>query len=80
MSFITTLLFKRNLNFAKVVLSTAVLLCSVVSIDAKSDSFKWVRSVQQQTVRDYSSGLSAYYENGVWGFVSPEGNVVIAPA
>ncbi len=80
MSFITTLLLKRNLNFAKVVLSTAVLLCSVVSIDAKSDSFKWVRSVQQQTVRDYSSGLSAYYENGVWGFVSPEGNVVIAPA
>lgn len=45
-----------------------------------TDNFKWLRNVQQQTVRDYSNGLSAYYENGLWGFVSPSGKVVIAPA
>ncbi len=44
-----------------------------------TDNFKWLRNVQQQTVRDYSHGLSAYYENGLWGFVSPGGKVVIAP-
>ena len=51
-----------------------------VSGFAGPDNFKWVRSVQQQTVRDYSNGLSAYYENGLWGFISPGGKVAIEPA
>lgn len=51
-----------------------------VSGIAGPDNFKWVRSVQQQTVRDYSNGMSAYYENGLWGFISPGGKILIAPA
>ena len=59
-----------------------VLMMVVFSVSgvAGPENFKWVRNVQQQTVRDYSNGLSAYYENGLWGFISPSGNVVIAPA
>ena len=30
-----------------------------VQLSAKQDNFKWMRTVQQQTVRDYSHGLSA---------------------
>ena len=55
-----------------------VSLCA--SGNARPDNFKWVRNVQQQTVRDYSDGLSAYYENGLWGFISPGGKAVIEPA
>ena len=51
-----------------------------VSGNAGTDNFKWLRNVQQQTVRDYSNGLSAYYENGLWGFISPSGKVYINPA
>ena len=48
--------------------------------NAEPDNFKWVRNVQQQTVRDYSNGMSAFYENGLWGFISPGGKVLVAPA
>ena len=63
----------------------SILLCAVMSVafilpaSAEQDNFKWMRSVQQQTVRDYSNGLSAYYENGLWGFISTSGDVVIKP-
>lgn len=50
-----------------------------VHLSAAQDNFKWMRTVQQQTVRDYSHGLSAFYENGLWGFVSTAGVVVIEP-
>lgn len=58
----------------------AVQAISLTDASAQSDSFKWVRNVHQQTVRDYSEGMSAFYENGLWGFVSTDGDVVIAPA
>lgn len=61
-------------------LTVILMVAFSVSGQARTDSFKWMRNVQQQTVRDYSNGLSAYYENGLWGFVSPNGKVVIAPA
>ena len=63
----------------------SILLLAVMSVafilpaSAEQDNFKWMRSVQQQTVRDYSQGLSAYYENGLWGFISTSGAVVIEP-
>ena len=63
----------------------SILLLAVMSVafilpaSAEQDNFKWMRSVQQQTVRDYSHGLSAYYENGLWGFISTTGAVVIDP-
>lgn len=63
----------------------SILLLAVMSVafilpaSAKQDNFKWMRSVQQQTVRDYCNGLSAYYENGLWGFISTSGAVVIEP-
>lgn len=46
---------------------------------AQTESFKWVRNVEQQNVRDYSDDLSAYYENGKWGFINKAGAVVISP-
>ena len=46
---------------------------------AKPQNFKWLRNVTQQTVRDYHEGLSAYYENGKWGFINTAGIVVIQP-
>ena len=68
-------------NNLKSVVVTIVLATSfLVSAHAQEESFKWVRNVQQQTVRDYSDGYSAYYENGLWGFVTPGGEVAIAPS
>lgn len=60
-------------------LTVFLMVAFTASGNARTDNFKWMRNVQQQTVRDYSNGLSAYYENGSWGFVSPGGKVVIAP-
>lgn len=59
------------------VLASAFLMC--FNLSAQTENFKWIRNVEQQNVRDYSDGLSAYYENGKWGFVNKEGNVAIAP-
>lgn len=43
------------------------------------NSFKWLRNVEEQTVRPYSEGLSAYYENGKWGFLNLDGKIKIHP-
>lgn len=72
---------RRMLGFATVVsYMMAFQAISLTDASAQSDSFKWIRNVHQQTVRDYSEGMSAFYENGLWGFVSTDGDVVIAPA
>ena len=47
--------------------------------ESKPQNFKWLRNVTQQTVRDYHEGLSAYYENGKWGFINTSDIVVIQP-
>lgn len=60
------------------IFSLTLLFCSVSSF-AQDGNFKWLRNVTQQTVRTYSDGLSAYYENGKWGFVSRNGVVELAP-
>lgn len=44
-----------------------------------SNSFKWLRNVEEQTVRPYSEGYSAYFENGKWGFLDLSGKVAIKP-
>ena len=61
-------------------LTVFLMVAFCVSGNAEPDNFKWVRNVHQQTVRDYSNGMSAYYENGLWGFISPGGKVLIEPA
>ena len=53
---------------------------SFASASAQSETFKWARNVKQQTVRDYSDGFSAYYENGFWGFITTGGEVAISPS
>lgn len=60
-----------------IILTISVFTC--ISASAQKENFKWIRNVEQQNVRDYSDGLSAYYENGKWGFISPAGRVVIQP-
>ncbi len=57
---------------------TLALAISLPSI-AAGQEFKWIRNVEQQNVRDYKDGLSAFYENGKWGFVNTSGIVVITP-
>ena len=64
----------------KRLVATAILATTFFMSAQAQDSFKWVRNVQQQTVRDYSDGLSAFYENGLWGFITASGDVAIAPA
>lgn len=62
-------------------LSFSVLLiiaCTTLSY-AQYSNFKWLRNVSQQTVRTYSDGLSAFYENGKWGFISKDGVVELSP-
>ena len=67
-------------NIKTVVVTIVFATTFLASASAQSETFKWVRNVQQQTVRDYSDGLSAYYENGFWGFITPGGEVAISPA
>ena len=57
-----------------------IFAASGFSQETKPQNFKWLRNVTQQTVRDYHEGLSAYYENGKWGFINTAGIVVIQPA
>lgn len=58
-------------------LTISLLFC--INSSAQNENFKWIRNVEQQNVRDYSDGLSAYYENGQWGFIDRSGNVMINP-
>lgn len=44
---------------------------------SQEGGFKWIRSVNQQTVRPYQFGLSAFFENGKWGFLNTDGEVSI---
>lgn len=60
-----------------IILAMSFFTC--INASAQKENFKWIRNVEQQNVRDYSDGLSAYYENGKWGFISPAGHVVIQP-
>lgn len=46
---------------------------------AQTDTFKWLRDVAQQSPRNYSDALSAFCENGLWGFVSVDGKVAVSP-
>lgn len=80
MLFNTTLLSGSQLKFNKIFTVAVLLFCFSDSCYSQQSDFNWVRNVHQQTVRDYTGGFSAYYENGLWGFVGPEGNVVIAPS
>lgn len=61
------------------ILLTLVILTTGPILGQKSSSFKWLRNVDEQIVRPYSNGLSAYFENGKWGFLDIDGKVVIKP-
>ncbi|MBR5138698.1 MAG: WG repeat-containing protein [Alistipes sp.] len=67
-------------NFKAVVMTIVFATASFASASAQSETFKWARNVKQQTVRDYSDGFSAYYENGFWGFITTGGEVAISPS
>lgn len=40
-------------------------------------SFKWIRTIHEQTIRPYSDGLAAFFEAGKWGFEDVSGTIVI---
>lgn len=61
------------------IISVACAIISMHTCFAQPQNFKWLRNVTQQTVRDYNDGLSAYYENGKWGFINTGGAVAIQP-
>ncbi len=64
---------------SRTLLTLVLAVSTCISASAQKENFKWIRNVEQQNVRDYSDGLSAYYENGKWGFINPSGWVVINP-
>lgn len=64
----------------KRILTTIIIAFVTTTLMAQtSNSFKWLRNVEEQTVRPYSEGYSAYFENGKWGFLNLEGKVSIKP-
>lgn len=67
-------------NLKTAVVAVILTTLFAASTHAQPRNFKWVRNVNQQTVRDYSEDYSAFYENGLWGFVTIYGTVAIAPA
>lgn len=64
---------KKSLSFI------IALFCAATLMAQNSNSFKWLRNVNEQTVRPYSEGFSAFFENGKWGFINLDGKVVIKP-
>ena len=58
-------------------------LCTAYPAHAQSGkqetepSFKWLRTVQGQSLRPYSGGFAAFYEAGKWGYEDLAGNVAI---
>ena len=63
----------------RVIIFILASLMSTILMAQTSNSFKWLRNVEEQMVRPYSDGYSAYYENGKWGFLNLDGNVAIEP-
>ena len=62
---------KKSLSFI------IALFCAATLMAQNSNSFKWLRNVNEQTVRPYSEGYSAFFENGKWGFINLDGKVAI---
>lgn len=60
-----------------VVFVFAALVCA----DAYADktNFKWVKDVKYEQVRHFSNSLSAFRQDGKWGFMNGKGQVAIAP-
>ena len=69
----------KTFSLKTFVVASLIATMFVLSANAQSTNFKWLRNVQQQIVRDYSEDYSAFCENGLWGFITRFGNVAIAP-
>ena len=69
----------RHLSASQVIFMLTLSFFVCFNASAQTESFKWIRNVEQQNVRDYSEGFSAYYENGKWGFIDRAGLVVVSP-
>ena len=60
---------------------TVIVLTSIISADAYADktNFKWIKDVNYEQVRHFSNSLSAFRQEGKWGFMNGKAQVVIAP-
>ena len=58
-----------------------VALASLLCVDAYADktNFKWVKDVNYEQVRHFSNSLSAFRQDGKWGFMNGKAQVAIAP-
>ena len=57
---------------------TLTLFAGVASAD-NVNNFKWIKEIRYEQIRPYSDGLSAFKQNGKWGFIDETGKVTIAP-
>lgn len=57
------------------------MLAAAVSVNAYADksNFKWVKDINYEQVRLFSNGHSAFMQDGKWGFINAEGEVVVEP-
>lgn len=68
-----------NNSMKRLTVSLFLFLMAVPYLAGQNTNFKWLRNVEEQIVRPYSDGLSAYFENGKWGFIDLNGKVAISP-
>lgn len=52
---------------------------AVTDVYADKTNFKWVRDVNYEQVRHFSNSMSAFRQDGRWGYMNSDAQVVIAP-
>ena len=57
---------------------TLTLFAGAASAD-NGNNFKWIREIRYEQIRPYNDGLSAFMQNGKWGFINEDGKVTIEP-
>lgn len=43
-------------------------------------SFRWIKEIRYEQIRPYSDSLSAFKQNGKWGYIDKKGNIAIQPS
>lgn len=55
------------------------LLILTTQLEAQNINFKWLKTLNYETINPHNDNLAAFKQDGKWGFIDIQGNEIIAP-
>lgn len=68
------------MTMRKISILLILLAYSATAAKANTDGFKWIKEFRYEQIRPYSDNLSAFKQNGLWGYIDKAGNIAIEPS